>query len=85
MNRAKLNYWVDVGLLISFILCFFTGIMKIPAFALHRFIQMRVYTIIHDFSGVIIGLLVFVHLILHWRWLVVMTKKVFKNEKNNIN
>ena len=83
MNRARVNYWIDVGLAISFFLCFFTGLIKWPG--LIKVIGVTAYQVlsfsnisrVHDVSGLIMGLLVIVHLVLHWTWIVSMTKRLF--------
>ena len=86
MNKAKLNYFIDIGLTITFILAFITGIIKWPALLPKLGISyadapMRTFTLIHDWSGLIMGLLVLVHIALHWRWIVTMTKKIFRRNK----
>ena len=35
-------------------------------------------SLLHDWSGLIMGLLVIIHLALHWRWMVGVTKILFK-------
>jgi hypothetical protein len=75
MNKARLNYWIDIALAISFFACFLTGIVKWPGiFSIG--ISSRISKL-HDVSGLIMGLLVLVHLILHWSWIVFMTKGIF--------
>jgi TRAP-type uncharacterized transport system fused permease subunit len=74
MNRAKLNYIVDVGLAISFAIVAVTGILKFPALGG----RMRDYVPLHDWSGIIMAVLVLIHLVLHWNWIVAMTKSFFK-------
>jgi hypothetical protein len=86
MNKAKLNYWIDVGLAVSFIISFTTGIFKFPGLtkyfiAVYRIIPGYQMAKIHDFSGLIMGLLVLAHLILHWKWIVAMTKNIFKKNE----
>jgi hypothetical protein len=84
MNNVKLNYWIDVGLAISFFTCFYTGIIKWPG--LIKIIGVSTYKILyfgnisrlHDLSGLIMGLLVLIHLVLHWKWIVSVTKSIFK-------
>ena len=84
MNRAKLNYWIDVGLAISFFVCFFTGLIKWPGLiriigtSAYKILHAKNISLLHDWSGLIMGLLVLIHLALHWRWMVVMTKNIFK-------
>ena len=84
MNRTKLNYFIDVGLAISFFTCFYTGLVKWPG--LIKIIGVSTYKTlsfdnisrVHDMSGLIMGLLVVIHLVLHWKWIVVVTKSFFK-------
>jgi cytochrome b subunit of formate dehydrogenase len=83
MNRSKLNYWVDIGLLITFLLSAITGIFKFPMWTnffgfIFQIIPHRLLSKIHDWSGLVMVLLVLVHLIMHWRWIVAMTKNIFK-------
>jgi hypothetical protein len=37
--------------------------------------------IIHDWSGIILEVLTFLHLVLHWKWIKETTKKIFKRIK----
>ena len=90
MNKAKLNYLVDVLLFISFILVSLTGIFKFPKLTryflgVYKLIPVKLMTILHDWSGIAMILLVGIHLTLHWNWIVAMTKLIFKNEKTNKN
>jgi hypothetical protein len=85
MNKLKLNYWIDVGLATTFVAVFITGIIKWPGqirlFGIsHRNLPMINITLIHDWSGLIMGILVFIHLVLHWNWIVCVTKKIFKGD-----
>ena len=87
MNRTKLNYWIDVGLAISFFVCFVTGLIKWPG--LIKIIGVSAYNVLafkkisnlHDMSGLIMGVLVIIHLALHWNWIVSVTKSMFQKEK----
>ncbi|MDD3176041.1 MAG: DUF4405 domain-containing protein [Candidatus Nanoarchaeia archaeon] len=82
MNKLKLNYWIDVGLAITFILTFITGIIKWPSFyQLVSTWPLKQITFIHDWSGLVMSILIFIHLILHWNWIVVVTKSTFKGKK----
>ena len=87
MNRTKANYWVDIGLAISFFICFITGLIKWPGLinligvSAYQTLSFRNMSLLHDWSGLIMSLLVLVHLVLHWRWIVAMTKLTFG--KNN--
>jgi hypothetical protein len=81
MDKSMLNYFVDVGLALAFILSFLTGIVKWPGLVNKlglTYSDLPMFTIskIHDFSGLAMGIFVLVHLILHWKWIVCFTKKM---------
>ena len=84
MNNLKLNYWIDVGLAISFFTCFITGLIKWPGLikvigvSAYKTLSFSKISQVHDMSGLIIGLLVIVHLALHWKWIVAVTKNIFR-------
>ncbi len=84
MNNLKLNYWVDVGLAISFFICFIAGLIKWPGLirivgvSLYRTLYFANISKLHDLSGLIMGLLVLLHLGLHWKWIVSVTKSIFR-------
>jgi len=86
MDRLKLNYWIDVGLSFSFFICFFTGLIKWPGLikligtSAYKILHVKNISLIHDWSGLIMGLLVLVHLGLHWKWIVGVTKSMLKSE-----
>lgn len=86
MNRGILNYWIDIGLAISFFICFITGLIKWPGLikiigtSAYKVLHLKNISLLHDWSGLIMGLLVIVHLILHWKWIKAMTKKIFKKD-----
>ena len=78
---AKVNYVVDVGLGVSFLLVFIAGLVKFPGlvggFGI-RFGDLPIGTIsaIHDWSGLIMGILVFIHILLNWGWIKATTKHI---------
>lgn len=82
-KSIKLKYIIDVGMLISFLACFITGIIKYPGLLLFfgiKPISLPLYQIslIHDRSGVLLGLFVLAHLIFNFGWMVSVTKKILK-------
>lgn len=86
MNKARINYWIDVGLIITFILSALTGLVKWPGlFRLtgirHSALPMREISLVHDWSGLVMILLVLAHLLLHLNWIIIMTKTLFNNKK----
>jgi len=87
MDKTKIRYIIDLGLLISAFLNFTTGIIKFPALTqlfrpVYRIIPAPIMADIHDWSGVIMILLVVMHLILNFGWIVAVTKTIFKKRGN---
>lgn len=80
MKRTFLNYIIDIGLIVSFMMSFTTAIIKFPGFLPKIGVNpasVPIYqiSVIHDWSGIAMGVLVMVHLVLHWKWIVAMTKR----------
>ncbi|OYT54694.1 MAG: hypothetical protein B6U72_01810 [Candidatus Altiarchaeales archaeon ex4484_2] len=86
MDKAGLNYVTDALMALSliftaasgFILLFFLP-YGIRQGRLQEFLGLskQAWIMVHDLSGLILVILVIVHLSLHWRWAVSMTKKYF--------
>jgi cytochrome b subunit of formate dehydrogenase len=81
-GKGRLNYFIDCGLIITFLLSFVTGVIKFPEWTrffrdVYLIIPASLLSQIHDISGIVMGLLVLAHLVLHWRWIVAMTKSTF--------
>jgi len=90
MNKNLAKYLIDLGLLISFLGVTITGIIKFKSFLLllgiqidYALIPMEVISQIHDWAGLAMAILVLVHLILNWDWIVAVTKDIFLKEKIN--
>jgi hypothetical protein len=78
-KKTTLNYFVDLGMLISFLMVFITGIIKLPSILTSNeilFNNSAELLIIHDWSGLVLEFMVFSHILLHWKWIVLTTKKV---------
>ena len=88
MNNLKVNCWVNIGLMISFLVCFVTGLIKWPGLikiigtSWYGVLHVRNISLLHDWSGLIMGLLVLFHLVLNWNWMVMVTKKIFKRNED---
>ena len=91
MNKTILNYWIDIGLAVSFFICFITGLIKWPGLikiigvSTYRTLSFSNISMWHDWSGLIMGLLVLVHLVLHWNWIVAVTKRIFMGNISKLN
>jgi hypothetical protein len=76
-------YSINVGLFISAAICAITGIVKFPE--LIRYITLTGLVLpynnisfAHDWSGIILTILVLVHVALNWRWMVTTTRTIIK-------
>jgi hypothetical protein len=80
-RKVKTKYFVDVGLLLSFLACLITGILKLPGFIqfYHKAsisLPLSQITLIHDRSGILLGIFALLHLSLNWKWMVSVTRKL---------
>jgi hypothetical protein len=81
MRQTRVKYLVDMGMLVAFLLCFATGIVKYPGFLpavglTPHMVPLFSISVLHDRSGLALGILVFVHLLLNRRWMVGVTKDI---------
>ena len=88
MNKAYFKYIVDVMMGISFLLVGITGIFKMPEFRqwflwAFELIPGGTMRIIHDWSGIVMVVLVGIHLVLNWTWIKSMTKSIFNGSAQN--
>lgn len=69
-------------LAISFVLAGITGVMKMPGWFNIKPEIYKPLMLIHDWSGIVMVVLVLVHLIQHWKWIVAMTKRLIIQNEN---
>ncbi|MGB8220555.1 MAG: DUF4405 domain-containing protein [Methanoregula sp.] len=84
MDNIILKWLVDLALGISFFVCFITGLLKytvlLQVTGLSNVVLPSAFiSDLHDWSGIILGLLVFLHLYLNRRWIITMTRKILTN------
>ena len=84
MKRNTINYLIDMGMALFFILAALTGVLKfqaIPRFLVRYNVYLPTYAItaIHKWAGLLLAGSTLAHLILHWKWLVRTTKNLFEN------
>ncbi len=81
MNKLKLSYAVDVGMLVFGVATAVTGILKLRAVALALEsalaspLPMGLLNQIHDFCGTLFALLILAHIVLHVGWYAAVTKR----------
>lgn len=90
MNKMKTNYIIDFLAFVSFVITAVSGLaikffmpsgVRQGRFQEFLGIQKGVWSQIHDWSGIILIVFVIIHLILHWDWIVCMTKSIFQSDK----
>ena len=86
MNRVNLKYIIDVGMLIFFVSVFITGVIKFLIIqkslgAGSLGVPLHQINFIHDSSGIALGFLILMHLILNFGWIIAMTKRFLGNKK----
>ena len=84
MKRNTINYLIDMGMALFFILAALTGVLKfqaIPRFLVRYNVYLPTYAItaFHKWAGLLLAGSALAHLILHWKWLVRTTKNLFEN------
>jgi len=94
MNRARLNYWVDIALLVAFVIVAVTGLVLVLAFTSGEPGVGRNVTFMgtsktawqpwHSYAGIAMVVLVLIHLILNFGFLTSMTKVIFKKKESSI-
>ena len=83
MKKNILQYIVYILLLLFSIIVVLTGIIKFPGLLnilqVNNFaLPMGVFTFLHDWIGLALTVISIFHIILNWKWIQGMTKKLFK-------
>lgn len=81
MNRIMLRWSLDLAMVIALVISFVTGLLKFTLLlrltGLNSLILPSAFiSDLHDVSGILLGLLVFVHLFLNRSRIIAMTKQV---------
>ncbi len=89
MKMTNVNYVVDVLLAVCLVVVAVTGLAVflfmpegVRQGGLQEFVgvQKTVWTSVHNWTGILMVALMLVHFILHWNWLVCMTRNVFSRK-----
>ena len=90
-NKVKTNYVVDLMMATSFIVTGLTGLILffflpsgVQRGGQREFLGLikATWTDIHNYAGLVMIAAVLIHLILHWSWIVCMTKSFFSKKKD---
>lgn len=76
MNRAKLNYWVDVAIGVAGLISAVSGLVfLLPVHGEVLGLSLRAWSTIHTWSSLAVIAGVGIHLALHGKWIVAMTQR----------
>jgi hypothetical protein len=75
MDKLKINYCLDVLLIIAFIVVAITSVILF-----FRILPKQVISELHTIAGIIFILLSLVHIGMHFNWFVCITKNIFSKE-----
>lgn len=84
MDRKILKWLVDVTMGIAFLTCLITGLLKFTILlrltGLNNVLLPSAFiSDIHDWSGIVLGLCVFIHLFMNRQTIISMTRKILTN------
>lgn len=79
MNRTKLNYWVDLIIALAFVLSAISGIVFLLPLngSTVLGVSYSTWDQLHTWGSLLMIAGVLAHLVLHWKWIVAMTRKTF--------
>lgn len=88
MDRNKLQYATNVLMGLFFITSFVTGLLKFTLLlrlsGLNQLLlPSALISDIHDWSGIMLGLLVLFHLYMNRRWIITMTRNIVHGSKTD--
>jgi hypothetical protein len=88
MDRKILKWSMDLAMGSAFLISFVTGLLKFMILlrltGLSGMILPSAFiSDIHDWSGIFLGVFVFIHLFLNRQWIISMTRKVLTNERSD--
>jgi cytochrome b subunit of formate dehydrogenase len=75
--KVKTNFWIDILMLIFFIIVSITGLIL---FTNLGFDGIRNYDLklIHDYAGIILIIIMAIHFLLHFNWIVSVGRTILK-------
>ncbi len=85
INKRNLYYIIDLGLVVSFTLIFLTGLLKlldVYGYASYPFEFLVNLSIVHNWNGLILGIIASLHAVLHLKWFVQKLKQIYRRTRN---
>jgi hypothetical protein len=81
VKRTKLNYWVDMFIGAALIVSAVSGLVFLPRLESSTFlgVTFRTWDLVHTWSSLAMIAGAGLHLLLHWNWLVAMTRRMLRS------
>ncbi|MEM2115870.1 MAG: DUF4405 domain-containing protein [Candidatus Woesearchaeota archaeon] len=94
MKKSEINYFIDIILIFLLIITSISGFIiffffphgvRQGKYQLFLGISKETYSQIHNWSGLVFSILMFLHVVLHWKWIYLTSKSMIKNIKKKDN
>ena len=93
MSEAKRNYWIDAVMGIVFLVVALSALVFLVPTSWIDFsssttptvlgIDFGVWQTMHKWAGIVMLIGIVVHQLLHWKWIVTMTNRVFRRRSRS--
>jgi hypothetical protein len=80
MKRGWINYGLDVLLFLTVLILGVSSLLAWVVLPKGYNPQWILWIAIHKWSGLALFIEAFLHLVLHWRWIVTMTKRMLNRD-----
>ena len=86
MNKARINFWLDVVIGIAFLFSAISGLVfLLPTNSAGILgISYRLWSDVHTWSSLVMIVGIVAHLALHWKWIVAMTKRTLRPTEKQV-
>lgn len=83
MNIQKIKWGINLAMGITFAICFITGLLKFTLLLRlsglnQAILPSALISDLHDWSGIVLGLFICLHLFLNRFWIISMTKAILQ-------
>ena len=82
MRKSTINYLIFMAQAIAAILLGISALLLWQFFPRGFLESRQLWVDIHKWTGVALAVLVIIHIVLHWKWLVRMTRHYLRNFRN---
>ena len=84
MHKATWHYWLDLSMGLVAVLLAISSFLLWVVFPRGYSAARTAWVLIHKWSGLALGVLVLLHVVLHWQWLARMTRRELGRLTNRV-